>query len=53
VGVEAVPAGEILAVEERAETRGWLGFGGAEDGERGDSGEGEDEPRDEAERGGG
>ena len=28
VGVEAVPAGEILAVEERAETGGWFGFGG-------------------------
>ena len=53
VGIETVPAGEILAVEERAETGGWFGLGGAEDGERGDSGEGEDEPRDEAERGGG
>ena len=52
VGVEAVPAGEILAVEERAETRGWLGLGGAERGERGDGCEGEDEPRDESQRGG-
>ena len=53
VWVEAVPAGEILAVEERAETGGWLGLGGAEDGERGDGDEGEEEARDEAERGGG
>jgi hypothetical protein len=47
VRIEAVPAGKVPAVEERAETRGWLGLGGAEDGERGDSDEGEDEPRDE------
>ena len=53
VWVEAVPAGEIVAVEERAETGGWFGLGGAERGERGDSGEGEEEARDEAERGGG
>ena len=49
----ALPAGEIVAVEERAETGGWFGLGGAERGERGDSGEGEEEARDEAERGGG
>ena len=53
VRVKAVPAGEVLAVEERAETGGWFGLGGAERGERGDSGEGEEEARDEAERGGG
>ncbi len=51
VRIEAVPAGEILAVEERAETGGWLGLGGAEDGEGDDGEEREDEPSGEAERG--
>ena len=53
VWVEAVPAGEILAVEEGAETGGWFGLGGAERGERDDGGEGEEEARDESQRGGG
>jgi len=47
VRIEAVPAGKVPAVEERAETGGWFGLGGAERGERGDGDEGEDEPRDE------